>query len=226
VKRSTSPEAVSLLSGGLDSTVATALAQRDVGVAFAVTINYHQASWRYEEIATRAITTSLNIPHKIFEIDLYDNNGGNMFDGVGGIDDIDFWVPNRNGLFINIAALQAETFNHKFIVVGFNLDEAISFPDNSREFLTAINESLHYSTRSKVQVISPTLDMTKADIMKAGLDLNVPLESLYSCYRGVFPMCGICPSCMRLISAYKIAGIFENVKERFEVGDKIYQKKD
>lgn len=218
MKQPTDPEALSLISGGLDSTVATAIAHKDIGVGLTITIDYHQPARDMEKQASRVVSASLNIPHKLIETDIYRETSSPILNNTIQDSD-DYWVPNRNGLFINMGAVLAETLDYKYIVVGFNIDEAEEFPDNSKEFLTAVNKSLKYSTRSEVEIISPTVEMTKEEMVKTGLDLKVPFEAIYSCYKGVKPMCGRCPSCKRLIKAYKDCGILQRYKELFDVGD-------
>jgi 7-cyano-7-deazaguanine synthase len=128
----------------------------------------------------------------------------------------DYWIPNRNSLFINICAVIAEYRGFKYIVVGFNRDEAENFPDNTQEFLDAINDSLRYSTNNQVSVISPTCKLTKAEIVQIALDLDLPLNRIYSCYKGVSPMCGECPSCFLFKNALKKCGVLEKYREMFK----------
>ncbi len=107
------------------------------------------------------------------------------------------WVPNRNALFINIAAAFAETLKYQYIITGFNREEARTFPDNSADFVKAINKTLRFSTMNKVEVVSYTSNLTKPQIYKQGLRLSVPLGDTWSCYRGARKPCGLCESCCR-----------------------------
>ncbi|MBU0700922.1 7-cyano-7-deazaguanine synthase QueC [bacterium] len=122
------------------------------------------------------------------------------------------WVPNRNGVFINIAASLAEEMDVNIIVVGFNREEAETFPDNSLEFVQAINQSLSFSTLHKVQVMSFTQKMNKKEIVELGKQISAPFHLLWSCYLGEDKMCGKCESCQRCIRAFKLAGSFEMIK--------------
>jgi 7-cyano-7-deazaguanine synthase len=115
----------------------------------------------------------------------------------------DVWIPNRNGLFINVAACYAEYYGAKTIITGFNREEAQDFPDNSARFLHAINRSLSYSTLSKVKVKSYVAALSKKEIYHLGLKHKAPLEYIYSCYLGDRQMCGKCASCKRFIEASK-----------------------
>ena len=111
------------------------------------------------------------------------------------------WVPNRNGVFIQIAAAMAESRGFDQIIVGFNREEGATFPDNSREFLEAAQRYLQYSTLSKPRVVCYTLDLYKWQIVQLGRELNLPFEFLWSCYEGGEKPCGMCESCLRLTRA-------------------------
>lgn len=230
-------EAVALLSGGLDSTVAMALAHLDVGVAVALCVNYGQRTYEREFSASTAICERLGIhpPRGGVSVDVYEGlrlgGGGKLLEREGdappakagdapakawGGEDMDFWVPNRNGILLNIGAGVAEAEGLAYVVVGFNVEEAEFFPDNSRKFMESANSALAYSTRNKVTVISPTLEMTKREIVEAGLSVGAPLELIYSCYRGEVVHCGRCPNCRRLVDAFRGAGAYHLIERKFE----------
>ena len=125
------------------------------------------------------------------------------------------WVPNRNGLFINIAACYADQLGAKVILTGFNQEEAATFPDNSEEFAKAITQSLSFSTQVQARVESLTQSMTKEEIVGAALKLDFPFEILWSCYEGGDKMCGVCESCLRSKRAYEKAGVGEKMRGFF-----------
>jgi 7-cyano-7-deazaguanine synthase len=108
------------------------------------------------------------------------------------------WVPNRNGIFLNIAAGLAESLGASWIIVGFNQEEGATFPDNSKAFVSALNLSFSYSTQIGVKVWCKTLHLDKRDIVRIGLDLKIPFQKLWSCYEKGSRMCGTCESCLRL----------------------------
>ena len=93
------------------------------------------------------------------------------------------WVPNRNGLFLNIAAAIADAKNYTHIVFGANKTEAKTFSDNTKEFVLSINNEFKYSTMNGVEVVAPLIDYDKIDIVRFALEQNIPLELAYSCYR-------------------------------------------
>jgi len=113
------------------------------------------------------------------------------------------WVPNRNGVFINIAASFAEALGCDTIVVGFDAEEAATFPDNSREYVEAANKALSYSTLSGVKIYAPLIDKNKSEIAELGLEIGAPLEWSWSCYRGEAKPCLRCESCLRRARAFE-----------------------
>jgi 7-cyano-7-deazaguanine synthase len=108
------------------------------------------------------------------------------------------WVPNRNGLFLAVAASRAEAIGARVVLVGFNRDEAVDFPDNRPEFVERTNRALELSTRGKVQVVSFTQHLDKSEILAAGVELGVPIAELWSCYEAGERLCGRCASCEKL----------------------------
>ncbi|HWQ70872.1 MAG TPA: 7-cyano-7-deazaguanine synthase QueC [Desulfitobacteriaceae bacterium] len=207
---------IGLLSGGLDSTVALALYLENHTLDLALTFNYGQRSKEQELKAARLIASYYNIPHKIIVLPFLEEqtktalvNTDKELPDISGIDldnlkqglqsAASVWVPNRNGLFINIAAVYAENLKQPSrIITGFNREEAAAFPDNSLEFIAAINQSLKYSTMQQTTVISPTSKLNKAEIVREGLRLNIPWQYIWSCYSNQSQLCGVCESCGRL----------------------------
>jgi 7-cyano-7-deazaguanine synthase len=202
-------KSVVLLSGGLDSTVSATIARRETNPLFALTFDYGQRAARMELDAAKKICRVLKIPHKTVRLPFFEEFNRLMLLRSKGTDVRklkkveSLWVPNRNGLFINIAACYAEYYGAELIVTGFNREEAVEFPDNSADFMDAINRTLHYSTLSRVTVKSYVADLTKREIYELGSRSNAPLEYIYSCYLGEQKMCGKCASCKRLLEASK-----------------------
>jgi len=204
-QRITKHRSIVLLSGGLDSTVSATIAIRKTRPLFALTFDYGQRAARMEIRASRAISKALRIPHKTVKIPFFKafkniallrSQKKPSVQSLSRIRDV--WVPNRNGLFINIAACYAEYHNVDLIVTGFNREEAAQFPDNTPQFIAAINHSLMFSTLRNVKVVSFVSDYTKSQIYRLGLRYKAPLAHIYSCYLGRTKMCGKCASCRRL----------------------------
>lgn len=225
---------LALLSGGLDSTVAATHAARHGGLALALTIDYDQRSRERETAAAASIAAFLEIEHRVLRVPFLKRNSESaLLDRdreipAGIAEDLDesdrarerarqVWVPNRNGLFINIAACFAQAGGMDRIVVGFNQEEAATFPDNSREFLEASNRALGFSLSPQVRVESPTLSLDKTGIVRLGLEEGAPLHLIWSCYEEGPGHCFRCESCQRLKRALMQAGAWEQVGPRLEI---------
>jgi 7-cyano-7-deazaguanine synthase len=200
-------KSVVLLSGGLDSTVSATIARKETDPLFTLTFDYGQRAARRELEASKKICGVLKIPYKSVALPFFEEFSRLMLlrsesTDVKRAKKVEsLWIPNRNGLFINIAACYAEYYGAGLIITGFNREEACEFPDNSAEFMEAINESLRYGTLSRVKVKSYVADLTKKEIYQLGMKYDAPLELIYSCYLGEKEMCGKCASCKRLLEA-------------------------
>jgi 7-cyano-7-deazaguanine synthase len=203
---------ISLLSGGLDSVVATTVAAREGSVELALTFDYGQRAASAETAAARAVCRELGLAHRVIELPWLAEitttalvSRDRALPEPGELDDpgeaqasaAAVWVPNRNGVFINIAAAFAESLGCEAVVCGFNAEEAQTFPDNTLAFAQAATEALAHSTLAKVRVWSPTQDLTKADIVALGCRIDAPLRHVWSCYEPGPDPCGRCESCRR-----------------------------
>lgn len=216
--------AVALLSGGLDSVVATVAAAGPASpgtVALALTFDYGQRAAAREVAASRAVARALGVKWKRIDLpwlvqllpDALRRGKGVPHPAGTELDSPSrareraraVWVPNRNGVFLNIAAAYAEGLGAKTVVAGFNREEARSFPDNSAEFIERATSALALSTLSKVRVASPTAKLTKTGIVRLGVKLGAPVRHAWSCYGEGPGMCGECESCARLVRALREA---------------------
>ena len=122
------------------------------------------------------------------------------------------WVPARNMVFTSIAVSYAESIGAEKIIVGWDLEEATTFPDNSKEFLETFNELIDVGSPEKIEIEAPLIDLNKEEIVKLGLDIGAPIELSYSCYKGRDKQCGVCESCMRRKRAFKNVGIKDKME--------------
>lgn len=193
------------MSGGLDSIVSMALAQQELEIILAITFDYGQKA-RLKEISYSTEFCKLfDIKHKIISLPFMQDLQSSLNEACE--DNISPWVPNRNGVFINIAAAYAENYDAQFILCGFNLEEAVSFPDNSIEFIKSVNKALYYSTLNHVELKSYVDNMNKVEIINKAKELGINLSKVWSCYRGGDIPCGDCPSCLCNNRAYEKAGV-------------------
>ena len=210
-------KALVLVSGGLDSVYNLFIAcnqwPQGVGALF---FNYGQKAWRSEKKAvlffaekcqipleivnlsslfsqdSSALISSRSLPKK--EVDLEDHSSVKKSAGT-------VWVSNRNGIFLNVAALKAENYHIPLIIPGFNREEALTFSDNSREYMEKLNECLKLSTSNGVQVYSFSIDMDKSRIFEKSLQMGIDMERLWPCYDSGSRICRLCESCKRFLRA-------------------------
>jgi 7-cyano-7-deazaguanine synthase len=212
------PKAISVLSGGLDSTVATAY-YSDKYEIHAITFNYGQRSAEMEIKSAGAVCEKLGIEHNVLDLPWLKKLGKSALTSDAEVpelkmDELDskeicdetarkVWVPGRNVVFTAIATSFAEALNAEKIIVGWDLEEAVTFPDNSKEFLDAFNNVLEIGTLEGVKIEAPVINMSKTEIVKLGREIDAPMDLSYSCYMGEEKPCGTCESCMRRIRAFK-----------------------
>ncbi|HWP98284.1 MAG TPA: 7-cyano-7-deazaguanine synthase QueC [Syntrophomonadaceae bacterium] len=198
--------AVVLLSGGLDSTVSMLLARQNFEIVLALTFDYGQRAAAREIEVSRLICQNQGIPHRVIHLPFMAEFGSGLME-ASGLPITQPWVPNRNGIFLNLAAGFAEDLQADWVVCGFNREEGMDFPDNTREYIEAVNGALEYSTQNRVKVISMVQSMDKIEITRQAYNMGLNLASLWSCYEGGTEPCGVCPSCLRNLEALRKAGI-------------------
>lgn len=190
----------------------------------ALTFDYGQRAAMREREAARKTAERLKVPHRILELpwlgevtntslvardadipklkekDLDDLRKGRKSASA-------VWVPNRNGLFLNIGACYAESLGAEVLITGFNAEEGITFPDNSAPFVRSADEFFWYSTQKRIRVQSYTLAWNKTEIAKRARDLRIAPKDVWFCYDGGEEPCRTCESCLRAFRAFRAAGI-------------------
>lgn len=215
-------KAISVLSGGLDCCVATSTLARDFEI-HAITFNYGQKAFERELEAAKEICSKMGWTHEVIDLpwlEKISTSSLNTDDEIPdvNVEDLDdmkkasetassVWVPARNMVFTSIAVSYAESIGADAIIVGWDKEEAATFPDNSKEFLEKFNELIDVGSPEKIRIEAPAIDLTKEEIVKLGIEVGAPMELSYSCYKGGEKHCGVCESCMRRRRAFKQLGI-------------------
>src|SRR4051794_10812151 len=213
--------AVLLLSGGLDSYTAGAIAQADGSDLYALTVRYGQRHVR-EIAAARDVGRALGVKRHIeLEVPLA-VFGGSALVGDGtvpkdrALDTRDIpstYVPARNTVFLALAIAWAEVLGAEAIVIGVNALDYSGYPDCRPEYLRAVEQVAALATRAGVEgrplrILAPLLEMTKADIIRRGLALGVDYGITLSCYdpSTAGRPCGHCDSCRLRAKGFAEAG--------------------
>lgn len=215
-------KAIVLLSGGLDSATAMAMAQADGFEIYALSFNYGQRHAIELDCAT-AQAKDVAKEHKVVEIDL------RAFGASALTADIDVpkhadvgeltedipvtYVPARNTVFLSYALAWAEVLKADHIFIGVNALDYSGYPDCRPEFITAYETMANLATVAGVQgnkltIHTPLIDLTKAEIIQRGLNLGVDYASTTSCYDPAPDgrACGHCDSCLLRKKGFKDAG--------------------
>lgn len=211
-------KAICILSGGMDSTLSSYIAKNEGYEIIAVHFNYGQRTEKRELKAFRDICDDLGILEK-YEIDipfftqigasaLTDKNIDVPTEGVKPGVPITY-VPFRNGIFLSITAAIAEKEGATAMYIGVVQEDSSGYPDCTDEFIQDITKAINQGTKeeTKIEIITPLVHLTKAQIVEEAIKLNVPLEHTWSCYKEENEACGVCDSCRLRLNGFKIAGL-------------------
>lgn len=216
-------DAVVLLSAGLDSSFNLVKALEAFRVRLALTFQYGQKAAVREIDRAGRLAAHYKVPHRVVDLSWFAQFSKTALVGDAQvpqghevqIDDINrsmqtaerVWVPNRNGIFLNVAAGFAEGLGASVVIPGFNVEEASTFPDNSQEFLAAMDASLSYSTSGRVRTFCFSTQMVKTEIVREALAAGLDLSILWPCYLNGERWCGTCESCLRFERAVQANGL-------------------
>lgn len=224
----TSERAVVLASGGLDSTVTAAVARRDRCALYLLTIAYRQRH-AVEIDRSREIATALGAHrHVVIDVDLR-AIGGSALTGDMSVPkhrteserngEVPVtYVPGRNLIFLSLAAAHAEVLGASVVYFGANVIDYSGYPDCRPEFIKAVEAAIQVGTKAGMQgqgfkIRTPLLHMTKAEIIRLGLKLNVPFHLTHSCYDPVRSIaCGQCDSCLIRRRGFEEAGVVDPIR--------------
>jgi len=213
-------KAVILVSGGLDSTTVVAMAKRQGYKCYTLSFDYGQRHRSELEAASRVSQSMAVVEHKVVKLDLGSIGGSALTDtsidvpeaATSGIPVT--YVPARNTVFLSIALGWAEVLGANDIFLGVNAVDFSGYPDCRPEYITAFERMANLATRAAVEgqpltVHAPLIDMSKAQIIQAGIELGVDYSKTVSCYQASLEgeACGRCESCRLRRQGFEQAGI-------------------
>jgi 7-cyano-7-deazaguanine synthase len=208
--------AVVLLSGGMDSCVCGALARRDHEAA-AVHVSYGQRTEERERQAFFAICDRLGIRDRL----LVRNEALSAIGGSAltdrNIDVPEFhalgqaipvtYVPFRNAHFLSVAVSWAEVLGATQVYIGAVEQDSSGYPDCRPAYYRAFNEVARLGTKDgRIEIVTPLIQLRKAEIVRLGLELGAPFDLTWSCYSREDSACGVCDSCVLRLRAFRDAG--------------------
>ena len=203
-------KAVILLSGGLDSTTVLAIAKSQGYDCYALSFDYGQKQRSELESSISIAKKSNVIEHRIMKISLSDIGGSALTDQSIDVpkysesDEIPItYVPARNTIFLSFALAWAEVVDCQTIFIGVNALDYSGYPDCRPEFIEAFENMANLATKKsvegdRIQIKTPLISITKAEIIKKGLSLGVDYSETTSCYDAntLGEACGECDACV------------------------------
>lgn len=221
-------KAVVLASGGLDSTITAAIAQRDGARVYLLTVSYGQRHVIEVERARQVARALGAAGHLVLEVDLRQIGGSALTtkqpvpkdrsqaerrEGIPAT-----YVPARNTIFLSLALAYAEVLEASLIYLGANVLDYSGYPDCRPDYLRAFEQLARLGTRAGVmgkgiEIRAPLLQMTKAEIIRVGASLKVPFHLTHSCYDPAVDgtACGRCDSCRIRREGFRAAGISDPI---------------
>jgi len=208
--------AVVLLSGGMDSCVCAALAVRDHEAA-AVHVSYGQRTEERERRAFFAICDHLGVRDRLLVRNealaaiggsaLTDRNIRVPESSAIGSDIPVTYVPFRNAHFLSVAVSWAEVMGAGKVYIGAVEQDSSGYPDCRPEYYRAFNQVVKLGTKDGgIEIVTPLIQMRKAEIVRLGLELGAPFDLTWSCYSREDSACGVCDSCVLRLRAFRDAG--------------------
>ncbi len=213
-----------LVSGGMDSCVSAAIAKSENDEIAFLHISYGQRTeWRerqaFNDIADfyaveKRLDVSIEYLAKI--------GGSSLTDESIEVSEADLeskeiptsYVPFRNANMLAIATSWAEVLRANSIYIGAVAEDSSGYPDCRPEFYAAFERTIEVGTKqdTNIRIVTPIIHLSKAEIVRKGLELNAPLELSWSCYRNEDSACGTCDSCALRLRGFEQAGAIDPIK--------------
>ena len=215
-----------LSSGGVDSTTCLAMAVKEVGAENVLALSVYYGQKHDKEIqAAKKVAEYYGV--RRMELDLSVIFAGSncsllkqsteeiplesyaqQIEETHGEKPVSTYVPFRNGLFLFSAASIALSHGCSKIMYGAHADDAAgaAYPDCSLDFVNAMNQAIYLGSGNQLTIEAPFVSLTKADVVKKGLELGVPYELTWSCYEGGEKPCGKCGTCIDRQRAFELNG--------------------
>lgn len=226
-------KAVVLLSGGLDSATTMAIARSEGFQCYALTFRYGQRHSREIEAASKVADSLGAAEHRIMDIELASFGGSALTDSnidvpknrgeFGEAQPIPpTYVPARNTIFLSYALAWAEVLGAFDVFIGANCTDYSGYPDCRQEFIEAFQRTANLGMaaaaegKGRYQIHAPIIQMTKAQIIRAGSKLNVDYSLTHSCYDPdeLGRSCGTCDSCRLRLKGFAEAGLRDPIRYR------------
>jgi len=211
-------KAVVILSGGMDSATATFIAKKEGYGIIPLHFNYGQRTQRKELDSFNKICNYLDIKNRyVIDIPFFKQIGASALvdenievpiEGIKPGIPVTY-VPFRNGIFLSIAAAVAEKEGAEALFIGVVEEDSSGYPDCKEEFIKNMQKAINSGTKpdTDIEIKTPLIHLKKEDIVKKAIEVGVPLEFTWSCYKEENEACGVCDSCRLRLKGFEKAGI-------------------
>ena len=215
-----------LVSGGMDSCVTAAIARAENDNLAFLHVSYGQRTEARERQAFNDIADHYGVEKRLdVSIEYLAKIGGSsLTDKNIAVTEADLesteiptsYVPFRNANMLSIAVSWAEVIGATSIYIGAVSEDSSGYPDCRPEFYAAFQQTINAGTKpdTHIEIRTPIIDLTKAEIVKKGIELNAPLHLTWSCYRSEDLACGTCDSCALRLRGFEQAGLNDPIKYR------------
>ena len=224
-----------LVSGGMDSCVTASIANRESDALAFLHVSYGQRTEARERQAFNDIADFYDVEKRLdISIQhLAKIGGSSLTDSKIEISDADpnskdiptSYVPFRNANMLSIAVSWAEVVGANAIYIGAVAEDSSGYPDCRPQFYEAFQKTIDAGTKpdTHIEIRTPIIHLTKAEIVKKGIELGAPLELTWSCYRSEDRACGTCDSCALRLRGFAQAGVRDPIhyKPTTETGVKL-----
>ena len=221
-------KAVILLSGGLDSTTAMAVAREEGFDLYGISFRYGQRHLCELDMAKQVARRFGTIDHIVVDFDMRTIGGSALTDDLEvpkgrPLNDLSrtvpvTYVPGRNTIFLSFAASWAEVIGSRDLFIGANAVDFSGYPDCRPEYIKAFETAVNLGTRAgtegdRITIHAPLIEMTKAEIIQTGLSLGVDYRITHTCYDPAPGprACGQCDSCLLRLKGFEALGIEDPV---------------
>jgi len=215
--------AVIALSGGLDSCVTAAIAEQDYEIAIAH-FNYEQKTEKRELKAFNEIADFYNVDKRLIigYSHLSKIGGSSLTDDNINVSNADLtskeiptsYVPFRNANILSACVSWAEVLAAKAVFIGAVFEDSSGYPDCRPDFFEAFQKIIDFGTKpeTSIKIITPIINLSKAEIIKKGMEIKTPIHLTWSCYQSEDEACGECESCALRLRGFQQAGIEDPIK--------------
>ena len=218
--------AIVLVSGGMDSCVTAAIAKRETDEIAFLHVSYGQRTERRERQAFTDIADFYGVGKRLdVSIEYLARIGGSsLTDASIAVTEADLeskeiptsYVPFRNANMLSIATSWAEVLGAEKIYIGAVAEDSSGYPDCRPEFYEAFEKAIEKGTKpeTNIEIRTPIIHLSKADIVQKGINLDAPLHLSWSCYRSEDLACGTCDSCALRLRGFARAGFQDPIAYR------------